>query len=447
MSITLSLTASATIGTLKGVASSATGAYMYALIDNDGVYRSTNEGVSWTKTYDAQSAQLTSMTCSSDGSVVYFCWVGGGLFRSTDYGATFTNLDVANLVATDGGPYLRTVACNTSGSTVIVSLQSGSTYVYLSTDSMTTWNAVQIAGPSSYVFNVVCNANATVLYAIVGPSTTPSGENSNIYTSTDSGSTWSMLPGSFTAHWRTIICDSTGIKLYAVVSDVGLYIFSPSTGTPQLLSSPSTVSFGPLATYSNGANLLTGVMSTTYNYAVTYPVPVCFKEGSTILCLVDATEVYVPIETIRKGMLVKTRLSGYVPVHSIGTTKLYNDVRAFHGKSHLYRCSTDRYPELTEDLILTGHHAILVSTLTDEQRALTIEIMGRIFVTEQQYRLIAMLDDRAHPFQEEGIFSIWHVALEHTDEFMNYGIYANGGLVVESTSKRMLRDYSGMTLL
>jgi hypothetical protein len=73
--------------------------------------------------------------------------------------------------------------------------------------------------------------------------------------------------------------------------------------------------------------------------------------------------------------------------------------------------------------------------------------MGGIYVTDKRYRLIAMIDERAEPFQEDGVFSIWHLALENNDEFMNYGIYANGGLVVETTSKRMLRDYSGMKLL
>jgi hypothetical protein len=448
MSITLALQSSFDIGATKAIAASATGNYLYGLIDNDGVYRSTDAGVSWTKTYDAVSAQLTSITCNSDGSIVYFCWVGGGLFKSTDYGASFTNLEFANLIASDGGPYIRTIACNSDGNTVIVSLQGGSTYVYISTNSMATWSSIQIVDSSSYLFSVVCNANANILYAIVGPDNSPNGTNSNIYTSTNGGLTWSILPGSFTANWAYIACDSTGTKLYGMVTGVGLYIFSPSTtATPRLITSPATSVFGPLATYSNGANLLTGMTTYIYNYALTYPVPVCFKEGSKILCAIDGAEVYAPIEHIRKGTLVKTLLSGYVPVHSIGTTKIYNDTSAFQGRGHLYKCSTEKYPELTEDLIITGHHAILVSHLTNEQRRLSKEIMGGIYVTDKRYRLIAMIDERAEPFQEDGVFSIWHLALENNDEFMNYGIYANGGLVVETTSKRMLRDYSGMKLL
>jgi hypothetical protein len=59
---------------------------------------------------------------------------------------------------------------------------------------------------------------------------------------------------------------------------------------------------------------------------------------------------------------------------------------------------------------------------------------------------MAALDHNAEPFLEEGVFPIWHLALDHEDERMNYGVYANG-LLVETTSKRMLREYSGMKLV
>jgi hypothetical protein len=181
-------------------------------------------------------------------------------------------------------------------------------------------------------------------------------------------------------------------------------------------------------------------------YALSTPI-ICFKEDSKILCLINDVETYVPIQDIRKGTLVKTYSSGYVPVNMIGTSKIYNEANDLRGKNRLYKCSPEKYPELTEDLIITGCHSILVGYLTDEQRAKTKEILERIFATENHYRLIAMIDERAEPYQEEGVFSIWHLALDHEDECMNYGVYANGGLLVETTSKRMLSLYSGMTLL
>lgn len=454
MSITLTLEHSFNVGAVKAVTSSSDGAYMYCLVDNVGVYKSTNYGVSWVKTYDAVTPQLPSITCSSDGSIVFFCWVGGGLFQSTDYGVNFTNIagyaTDLNCTPTNGGPYIRNIACNSDVNTVIIGLQGGSTCVYICTNFSAptkSWSSVEVAGPSLYISNICCNSDSSILFAIAGTDSSPSGANSNIYTSTDGGNTWSTLPGSFTANWTNLACDSTGTKVYATDQAVGLYIFSPSTGVPSLITSPNTSSFGPLAIYSSGANLLTGSTTYMYNYRLTYPTPVCFKEDSKILCLIEDNEVYVPIQDIRKGVLVKTHLSGYVPVNMIGTSKIYNEGNALGGKNSLYKCRPEKYHELTEDLIITGCHSILVDHLTDEQKKLSEEITGRIYVTENKYRLISMLDDRAEPLQEKGIFSIWHLSLENNSDFNNYGIYANGGLLVETTSKRMLRDFSGMTII
>jgi hypothetical protein len=56
------------------------------------------------------------------------------------------------------------------------------------------------------------------------------------------------------------------------------------------------------------------------------------------------------------------------------------------------------------------------------------------------------LDERATPYLEKGLFNIWHIALDNNDYYMNYGIYANG-LLVETCSKRYLKEFSGMTLI
>jgi hypothetical protein len=456
MSITLTLEASFNIGQVDAITSSADGAYMYCLVDNVGVYRSTDYGVSWSKTFDASTPQLPSITCSSDGSIVFFCWVGGGLFQSIDYGLNFTNIagDASglNLTPVNGGPYVRNIACNNSGNTVIIGLQGGSTCVYICTNfsaQTKSWVSVEVAGPSLYVSNICCNSDASILFAIVGPNNAPNGQNGNIYTSTNSGASWSILPGSFTANWTNLACDSTGTKVYAIDATIGLYIFSPSTTiAPLLITSPNTSSFGALALYSSGANLINGSANYIYNYALKYPTPMCFKEDSKILCLIEDKEIYVPIQDIRKGTLVKTHLSGYVPVNMIGTTKIYNEDNDLRIKNRLYKCTSEKYPDLTEDLIITGCHSILVDYLTEEQKTLTKEMCGHpLLITENKYRLFAMFDNRGVPFQEKGVFSLWHLALDNNDDYMNYGIYANGGLLVETTSKRMLGEYPGMIIL
>jgi hypothetical protein len=57
---------------------------------------------------------------------------------------------------------------------------------------------------------------------------------------------------------------------------------------------------------------------------------------------------------------------------------------------------------------------------------------------------MAHIDERAEPWNAEGEYTIWHVALEHADERMNYGVYVNGGLLVESCSINFLKNKSNM---
>ena len=187
--------------------------------------------------------------------------------------------------------------------------------------------------------------------------------------------------------------------------------------------------------------------NTVYRTVSGPPSPViCFKEGSLILCSVEDEEHYIPIEHIQKGTLVRTALNGYKRVSLIGRSKLFNPEDDLRSMNRLYICKKEAYPELTEDLVVTGAHSLLVDTLTEEQKEKTLFYANKILVTDNKYRLMACLDERAQPYQVEGVHTIWHLALEHEDQLMNYGIYANG-LLVETASKRMMRELSGMKLL
>jgi len=173
----------------------------------------------------------------------------------------------------------------------------------------------------------------------------------------------------------------------------------------------------------------------------------CFKEGTKILCLnPQMKEEYIPIQNIRKGYLIKTLKNGFVPVAMIGKSKIENPGNKERIKNCLYKCSKQKYSDLFEDLYITGCHSILVDYLTELQWNQTVDSLGKIFKTDDKYRLMAYLDDNAEPYDGSGTYTIWHLALENTDYYMNYGIYANG-LLVESTSKRYMKELSGMELI
>jgi hypothetical protein len=190
-------------------------------------------------------------------------------------------------------------------------------------------------------------------------------------------------------------------------------------------------------------NASSGVLDIILPSLSPYP---CFLEGTKILCFENNEEVYRPVESLRKGDLVKTIYNGYMPVCMMGTTSLYNPGNDYRVANRLYKCPREKYQTLFEDLYITGCHSILVPSMTDDQWENTKAVNGNIYVTDNHFRLIACADEKAEPFNKEGFMNIYHIALEHHDICMNYGIYANG-LLVESCSIDYLIKYSNLKIM
>jgi len=137
----------------------------------------------------------------------------------------------------------------------------------------------------------------------------------------------------------------------------------------------------------------------------------------------------------------------YVPIDCIGKKVIYHAASEDRIKKQLYKCTSENYPEVFEDLVLTGCHSILVDKFaSEEERENTINVNGDTFVTDKKYRLPACADERASVYEIPGKYTIYHLALENEDYYTNYGIYANG-LLVESCSQRYLKEFSEMTFL
>jgi hypothetical protein len=114
-------------------------------------------------------------------------------------------------------------------------------------------------------------------------------------------------------------------------------------------------------------------------------------------------------------------------------------------ENRLYKCCTSKYPQLKKELFITGCHSILESSITEKQKEDTIKHLGRIFITDKKYRLMVCLDERSEPWNSKGAYTIWNFALENHDEEMNYGVYVNGGLLVETCSINFLKKKSNMS--
>ena len=162
------------------------------------------------------------------------------------------------------------------------------------------------------------------------------------------------------------------------------------------------------------------------------PYGICFLKGTMILC----ERGYQLIEDIKPGTLVKTLKHGYVPAETINSSTIYNSDNDERISERLYLLSKSIYHELSDNLVVTGGHSVLVDYITPQQQERIKLDLKCNFVTEGKYRLPAYIDERSIIYPLKGTFDIYHICLENENEQANYGIYANGGLLVESCCKR-----------
>ena len=217
-----------------------------------------------------------------------------------------------------------------------------------------------------------------------------------------------------------------------------------NTGAITSVTFYNTVNVGGLSV--GGQSLKTQLDTNNTTPGVTYTYispPPCFLEGSMIL----TDKGYLPIQNLRNGDLIRTLKHDFKPIVMIGKREINHPALQERIKGQLYKFSQKEYPEIFEPLVITGCHSILVNKFeSEEQREKTKQVNGQLYVTDGKYRLPACAVPNAPVYETPGNYTIYHLALENDDYYMNYGIYANG-LLVETCSKRYLKELSNMTLI
>ena len=355
-------------------------------------------------------------------------------------------------------PTITITNCYSSGT--IVDANSGLVAVSLTSPT----SQINLTTPNTYVAGGIGSwSDANAKANLTGTPTS--------ITINNPGSTWTTLgsntPYILSAYNATLYSPSSAASSYNYTSDAS--VFGSTSGYTYTLVYTSQV--GNVATahvavskgtapyyYSYNVNTFTLTNNNVSDDLITsliissngvlyFTLPVaCFLEGTKILCFENNEEVYRPIESIQKGDLVKTIYNGYMPVCMMGASRIYNPGNDYRVANRLYKCPKEKYPTLFEDLYITGCHSILVPWMTDDQWENTKAVNGHVYVTDNHFRLIACADEKAEPFNKEGFMNIYHIALDHDDICMNYGIYANG-LLVETCSIEYLIKYSKLKIL
>jgi hypothetical protein len=156
----------------------------------------------------------------------------------------------------------------------------------------------------------------------------------------------------------------------------------------------------------------------------------CFNEGTEILILKDSKEEYVPIESLKRGDLVKSYKHGYRKIELIGKNQMVNNPGYF-GQC-MYEMKKTDSNGLTKDLLLTGWHSVLVDDLGDCKEENSKYVSGQL---EDKYLLLASVSKDFTKVETSDVFTYYHFCLENDgDDNQRFGVYSNG-ILSETPSK------------
>lgn len=193
------------------VASSADGKVLVAVSNPGPIYISTNSGAAWSQATNAPVGDWQTVACSADGSKIIAAQGGGA---GSLYGSIYTSPDTGVTWVSNNAPELSwsTVASSADG-TKLVAADYNNHGIYTSTDSGTTWTPA-INSPKVALYSISSSADGSKL-AAVAIKYSP-----YIYTSTDFGMAWitnnvPASPQGIQNGWGSIASSADGSKLIA----------------------------------------------------------------------------------------------------------------------------------------------------------------------------------------------------------------------------------------
>jgi photosystem II stability/assembly factor-like uncharacterized protein len=210
-----------------------------------GIFTSTNSGATWTQASSPQYFDPMVVASSSDGTKLVEAG-GGGIFTSTDSGMTW------NPTSETDSYYWNSVASSSDGTTLAAVVAFG--HIYTSTNSGVTWNIYWLTLNWQ---SIASSSDGNKLVAVSAGSGPYGTFSDGIYTSSDSGATWTQTSAPHLA-WLSVASSSDGTKLAAVVDGGGIYT-STNSGQTWTQTSAPYLGWQSIASSSDGNKLVAAV--------------------------------------------------------------------------------------------------------------------------------------------------------------------------------------------
>lgn len=299
------------------------------------------------------------------------------------------------------------------GNGLFVAVASYSSGIMTSPDGVT-WTSV-VSPDANMTWRSVCYGNGTFV-AVSG--STP---NNKVMTSSD-GTNWTTYVSGADVSWGSI---TYADNLFVAVSNSTNNVMTSSSNGVTWQSQTGAITTG-VSGVAFGNSLFVAVSGAASIQQVMISNPVCFNEGTKILCLNrNFEEVYLPIETLQKGDIVKTYKHGYRKIKLIAHGSFINNVDCF--KTCMYRIKKTESNKLIEDLVVTGGHSILVDSLGEKEEENKKYFNGETLTIDDKVLLLAPLVEDSEKITRNEKFTYYHFVLENDgDNEQRFGVYANG---------------------
>jgi hypothetical protein len=302
--------------------------------------------------------------------------------------------------------------------------------------NMTITNGTFVSSNNNFIFT-----NSTVNASSI----TPSQLSTNYSTQVANGQYVPLAPSSISFNSATNILSWQPVSTattYTLYSG-GSNNFTSGTTIVSIVPTTSYTLIGIPAEYYFGIKANNAIGSSGFSPIIHFTIG-CFLKDSKVL----TKNGMIPIQKLKKNDLVKTLNHGLIPIKFVGKTSFFNKSTEERINAHLYKLNKKDFPELKEDLYITGGHPLLMDEKDldkeTKNKLLDMAEMGTPIITEGKYRVFALIHPKAELWNDEGMKEIYDIVLENDDPHRNYGIYVNG-ILTESMDEHFFLNYSKMT--
>jgi hypothetical protein len=203
-------------------------------------------------------------------------------------------------------------------------------------------------------------------------------------------------------------------------------------------NTPNSINFGALGLVANTeGNIAKENLINIKQWTIIDGKIPCFHESVTILCYINNKKEYINIKNISVGDNVVTYKDGIKKVKLIKIKTTFN--KKNKNMSNFFILEKNKKNILTHDLIITGKHSSLVDIINEKNK----KIMSGIYKNKynkihDKYKLLSYLDNNFICKNDEITENVYIIVLEGNDKKYTYGIYVNGGYLVESCGEQYI---------